>query len=73
MIKREIKIFIFIFLFLALSVHFNAWLMHPIKHIKLLSSSSLGVWHPIYLTFIIYSIIGILRLIILFFKNSKVN
>ncbi len=66
---KEIKIFVFLFLFLALVMHFHAWVSHPIAHIKALPSSPMGMWHPLWLTAIVYAFLLIMRLMIVLLKK----
>jgi len=68
-IVREIINIFFIFILFALFVHFNAWINHPLKHLKALPDSSLGVWHPIFLTLILYFISLLIRWIVSFIKS----
>jgi len=69
LIKREVIIFVIIFFVLSSVVHFDAWLDHPVMHLKALPMSSLGIFHPLYLSFIIYLIFGFLRFFIIFLKR----
>jgi len=69
LIKREVIIYLIIFFVLSFIVHFDAWLDHPAMHLESLSSSSLGLFHPLYLSFVIYLIFGLLRLFITFLKR----
>lgn len=64
--KKEILIFIGLFLFLSLGMHMAQWTSHPIEHIKHLSSSQFGLFHPLYFTFGVYVILFILRKIFSF-------
>jgi len=68
---KETKIFLVLFLFLALVMHFNAWISHPIEHIEALPSSPMGVWHPLWLTAIVYGMVLVVRLMILLFKKAR--
>ncbi|MEA2073254.1 MAG: hypothetical protein U9O86_06670 [Campylobacterota bacterium] len=48
----------------------------PLEHIQALSSSSLGSFHPLYLTLAVYISVGVIRLIVAFVKRiffSKVK
>lgn len=69
--QKEGIFFFILFLFLAIGMHFDAWMHYPIKHIHNLDSSSLGIWHPLFMTFIIYLLIGIGRSVILLWKKLK--
>lgn len=69
LLKKESMIFILIFLFLSIIMHFGAWIDHPLGQIESLESSSLGVWHPIFFTFIVYLLIVIIRKTIKFLKK----
>jgi len=62
-LKKEALIFFSIFLSLSLFVHFDAWMSYPLAHIQALSKSSLGVFHPLFLTLFVYLIVGVLRFI----------
>ena len=74
LIVREIKIFLFLFLILTLFMHFNAWIDYPIEHFNRLPHSSLGIWHPFYITMILYLLTGIIRWFIKILKHvSKKN
>jgi len=42
-------------------MHFSAWMDHPLAHIEALPHSSLGVYHPLFLTLIVYGVIALLR------------
>jgi ABC-type multidrug transport system fused ATPase/permease subunit len=66
---NELKIYLFLFILLALAMHFKAWLNSPIDQIKLLPSSSLGVWHPFIITLGVYIVLSLFRLIINFIKK----
>jgi len=63
-VKKEFFIFLSLFLFLAIGMHFSAWISHPAEHIKALQDSPLGLFHPLYITFIVYFLILILRSIV---------
>jgi polyferredoxin len=71
MLVKEIKYFLFLFILLALLMHFSAWVAHPISHIDALSSSSLGSWHPIVITFLVYLLVALLRVIRHLWKRVK--
>jgi hypothetical protein len=71
MIQKELSIYIFIFLFLSLGMHFSAWVDHPLVHLESLASSSLGVWHPLFITFIVYIIVLVVRVLIHSVKRVK--
>ena len=66
---RELKIYLALFIVLALIMHFKAWIDHPIQHLESLKDSSLGMWHPLTLTTLVYSVIGIFRLLWHFVKR----
>ncbi len=68
-VVRELLIFFGIFAILAFAVHFKAWLDHPIQHIESLPASSMGVWHPVFLSLIAYLIVVIIRGAIYLFKK----
>ena len=69
--KREFKIFFLLFFFLSLSMHYSAWIDHPILHLKLLEQSTIGWVHPIVFTLVIYILIVFLRSIIKIFKSLR--
>jgi len=71
MVQKELSLLILIFLFLALGMHFGAWIDHPMTHIKSLSSSSFGIWHPLFITFVAYVFILVIRVLIHFVKRIK--
>ena len=64
-LKRELGIYALIFVVLALIMHYKEWFSHPIKHLEALSHSELGLFHPIYLSFLVYLLIGVVRLAIM--------
>ena len=62
--KKELTIFIGIFLFLAIGMHFKEWLSHPIDHAMALPSAGaygLGAFHPLIITFAIYTFLALIR------------
>jgi hypothetical protein len=63
-VKKESAIFILLFLFLSLAMHFGAWMNHPLLHIESLEKSPLGVWHPLYITFLVYLFVLFLRFLL---------
>jgi len=67
--KKEFIIFLSLFLFLAIGMHFSAWVSAPIAHIQALSDSPLGTFHPLYITFLLYLLILIIRGIVIFMKR----
>jgi len=67
--KKEFLIFLSLFLFLALGMHFKAWISAPIEQVQALSGSPLGLFHPLYITFIVYLLILIGRGIVKIFKK----
>ena len=62
-IKKEIIIFISCFIILSILMHYKEFLEYPLLHIQSLPNSSLGVYHPIYLTLLVYIIILFIRFI----------
>ena len=50
-------------------MHYHAWMYDPLEHIQALSSSSLGSFHPLYLTLAVYISVGIIRLIVRVLKR----
>lgn len=68
MFKKEFIIFISIFLFLALGMHMNQWMTHPMEHLKHLSTHKMP-YHPLLYTFLVYLLIGALRMIFRFFAK----
>jgi len=71
-IQKEIIIIIIIFIILALSMHFSAWIDHPVEHIKKIPNSILGIWHPLVFTIGVYLLIWIIRFFIQTWKKIKV-
>ena len=69
MFVKELKIFIILFVILALTMHFSAWLDHPLVHLEALPNSTFGLWHPIFLTLAVYLLIGVLRVFVHLFKK----
>ena len=65
-IKKELIIFIFCFAILSFGMHYKEFLEYPLSHIQSLPNSPLGIFHPLYLTFILYLIIAFIRFISLF-------
>ncbi|MBN2767859.1 MAG: hypothetical protein JXQ68_02045 [Campylobacterales bacterium] len=64
--KKEFLIFIVIFLILSISIHFDAWISHPIAQIEALPKGGalgLGIWHPLIFAFLVYIVVWIFRLI----------
>ncbi len=70
-LAREFKVFVILLVLLSLLMHFGAWLSHPVSHFTSLAQSSLGLWHPLFLTFILYSIVGVIRWIVSFFRSKR--
>ncbi len=71
-IKKELTIFLFIFLIISFFMHQDAWQNAPIKHIKNIHNSSLGIFHPLYLILIIYLIVlGIRKMIAAIVKRVR--
>ncbi|HHO65766.1 MAG TPA: hypothetical protein ENJ71_04540 [Epsilonproteobacteria bacterium] len=60
---KEVKIFLSLFLLLSLAMHFQAWLDHPLAHIKSLSGSPMGLWHPFWITAVVYIVLLLFRLV----------
>ncbi len=74
--KRVVKgltTYLILFLFLSIVVHFPQWIDNPLGHIKSLPSSSLGVWHPVVITLIIYLALSLLKAVVNFIKNLITN
>jgi len=69
LIKRELLVFLFLFLFLAVGIHFHAWMTDPVEHFKALPKSSLGLYHPLWLTAGIYLLILVPRLLVTLVKK----
>lgn len=63
---REIVIFGMLMLFLALGMHFSQWMDHPLQHLQAVGSSSLGTWHPLWITAAVYLLLLMLRAIVKF-------
>ncbi len=70
---RELLIFSGIFVLLAFVVHFRAWLDHPVQHIESLPASSMGVWHPVFLSLIAYLIVVVIRGAVFLLKKMLVR
>ncbi len=68
-IVRELILFAVLFVVLTLAMHFGAWIDHPMRHLEALPSSPLGPLHPLWLTFIVYLLLGIVRLLVRFFRK----
>ena len=68
-IVRELILFAVLFVVLSLAMHFGAWVDHPIRHLEALPSSPLGLWHPLWLTFMVYLSLWIVRLPLRFFRK----
>jgi len=64
MIKRELLLFLFLFLFLSVSVHFHAWITDPLGQIENLPGSALGPLHPLWITFGIYLLVLVVRVVL---------
>ena len=60
--KRELFYLGAIFVLLAGAMHFGAWVDHPVAQIEALPQSSLGPWHPLYLTLAVYLVVAVIRL-----------
>ncbi len=56
-IKKELLIYLSILLLLALMMHQDAWFNAPLDHIANLHNSSLGVFHPLWISMIFYLIV----------------
>jgi hypothetical protein len=69
-IKKEFLNYFMIFIILSLAMHFSAWLDHPIEHLKSLSDSSMGFYHPFIIAFLIYFIFFIFRKVINLFTKK---
>lgn len=65
-IKKELIIFIVLFVLLSFGMHYKEFLEYPLGHIQNLPNSALGIFHPLYLTFILYLIMLLIRFIFLF-------
>jgi len=63
-VKKESAIFILLFLFLSLAMHFGAWMNYPLLHIESLPKSQLGIWHPFYITLLVYLFVLFLRFLL---------
>jgi hypothetical protein len=51
---KESGYFLGLFVLLSLAMHYKEWFDHPTQHVEALPSSSLGVWHPLVITFGVY-------------------
>jgi hypothetical protein len=67
--KKEFFIFLSLFVFLAVGMHFTAWISHPIEQLQSLPTSPLGLFHPLYITFVVYLLILIGRGVVKFIKK----
>lgn len=63
-IITELSVYLGIFLFLAMGMHHKAWFSQPVEHIRALSQSDFGPWHPFFFTLGAYLLIGVIRLIV---------
>jgi hypothetical protein len=68
-VKRELLLFALLFLFLSIAMHFGAWVDHPIAHMASLEKSPLGLWHPLFITALIYLVLLIVRILFRFIKK----
>ncbi len=66
---REFGLYIVLFVLLSLGMHFQSWLSQPLEHLTHLTQSSLGFWHPFYMTLGLYLLIGLLRIVVVLFKK----
>ncbi len=62
-IMKEFVIFFVILVVLSLGMHFDEWTDHPAEHLDALSHSSLGLWHPLFLSFGVYLLVALLRFV----------
>jgi hypothetical protein len=63
-LKKELLIYLGLLIFLSLGMHMNQWISHPLEHIKHLSTSQFGPFHPLFFTFAAYLALLIIRFII---------
>ena len=70
-VLRELILYLFLTLFLALWMHWDAWKSHPVEHLQAISTAPLGWLHPFIFAFVVYLIIGVLRLFIAFVRRLK--
>jgi hypothetical protein len=68
-VKRELLLFALLFLFLSIAMHFGAWVDHPMAHIASLEKSPLGLWHPLFITVLVYLVLLIIRFLFSFMKK----
>jgi len=68
-LKQELLIFFALLILLALGMHFKAWIDHPITHIEALPHSTLGAWHPLYITAGVYILLTAIRLLMSLIKK----
>ena len=71
MLRKELTLFAALFLLLAIGMHFGAWIDHPLSHIEMLPMSPMGLWHPLWLTAVVYAAVGLFRLLFAFIKRLK--
>ena len=73
-IVKELMIFGAVFVVLALAMHADAWVDHPLEQVAHLPQSSLGVWHPLYISLGVYLLLLALRTavgaVVKFFKRG---
>lgn len=68
-IKKELLIYFSIVVVLSAIMHQNAWVKHPLTHMKALPQSSFGLWHPLFFALGAYLLLSFVRLIFRFIKK----
>ena len=68
-LRKEALIFTGLFVIAAFAVHYQAWIDHPLEHIKRLPESPFGIWHPLLFTLVIYLLLWGMRLIVNVFRK----
>jgi len=67
-IKKELIIFLALFIVSSVLMHLNSWQTHPIDHLQALFSHVMP-YHPFLYVFLIYILIGIIRVMINLLKK----
>lgn len=67
-LKKEITIYVVLFIISSLVFHNSIWFSHPIAHISALFSHGMP-YHPFLYAFLIYLVLGIIRLVFTLIKK----
>ena len=70
-VVREVFVFFVLFVLLTVSMHYRAWIGHPIELLKALPKSPFGIWHPLIFTLFFYILVAIVRVAIHFARRFK--